>query len=121
MTIQDLKTKAGINPRKSKSLWLQGIGDTCGVYAKELVKGDMTIWNFGHTNEVVSVTPSKSGKTVTVVLRYKDVRDEWQESPRKLKADRVVGVEFDGHQIGTNRNFDESQFNSKVHRIINKK
>jgi hypothetical protein len=55
--------------------------------AGELRPGDVTLWNFGYTETILSVTPSKTGKMVTVEI----VSDQsGSHHTRKMKADRLV-------------------------------
>ena len=69
-------------------VWLQVIGEVKGIEAKELAAGMAIMWNCGITSEVVSVEPSKSGKTMTVELLCEDgaVRS------RRLGASRLVAL-----------------------------
>lgn len=69
-------------------VWLQGIGEVDGVEARALKAGMVTMWSFGLTNEVVSVEPSKSGKTVTVRMLCGDGKVR----PRRLGAGRLVAL-----------------------------
>ena len=69
---------------------LQGIhGKRKAKAVKELNKGDVIMWNYGYTSEVVEVIFSKTGKTATVMLKSNTdgvVRD------RKMGADRLVAI-----------------------------
>lgn len=70
---------------------LQGIcGQQKAVPAKQLKAGDLIIWNFGYKSEVIGITPSKTGKTITFMLKS---LDSGNISPRKMGADRLVAVE----------------------------
>lgn len=72
------------------SMKLQGIrGWIKAKPAGELKPGDVTMWNYGYTETVLSVTPSKTGKTVTVEI----VSDQsGMHHTRKFRADRLVAV-----------------------------
>ena len=55
----------------------------------ELQIGDIIAWNYGYTSEVVEMIPSKTGKTITVMLKSLQdgvVRD------RKMGATRKVAM-----------------------------
>ena len=70
---------------------LQGIrGQQNGTAAKNLKIGDVIIWNYGYKSEVVEFIPSKTGKTITFMLRSFETGNI---SPRKMGADRLVVVE----------------------------
>lgn len=70
---------------------LQGIhGQQKAIQAKQLKEGDLIIWNFGYKSEVMGIEPSKTGKTITFMLKS---LDSGNISPRKMGADRVVAVE----------------------------
>lgn len=69
---------------------LQGIyGKRKAKAVKELNKGDVIMWNYGYTSEVVDVVFSKTGKTATVMLKSNSdgiVRD------RKMGANTLVAI-----------------------------
>lgn len=70
---------------------LQGInGQQKGTKTKDLKIGDVIIWNFGYKSEVVEITPSKTGKTITFMLKS---FDSGNISPRKMGAERLVVIE----------------------------
>lgn len=70
---------------------LQGIsGQQKGKPTKKLKIGDVIIWNFGYKSEVVEITPSKTGKTITFMLKS---LESGNINPRKMGADRLVVVE----------------------------
>ena len=48
------------------------------------------MWNFGYKSEVVEINPSKTGKTITFMLRS---FESGEINPRKMGADRLVVVE----------------------------
>lgn len=70
---------------------LQGIhGQQPAIPTKDLKVGDVIIWNFGYKSEVVEIIPSKTGKTITFMLRsFESVNI----NARKMGADRLVVVE----------------------------
>ena len=73
-----------------ETIKLQGIyGQQKAVPAKQLKACDLIIWNFGYKSEVIGITPSKTGKTITFMLKS---LDSGNISPRKMGADRVVAV-----------------------------
>lgn len=49
---------------------LQGIsGNQTGTPTKKLKIGDVIVWNFGYKSKVVEINPSKTGKTITFMLK----------------------------------------------------
>ena len=70
---------------------LQGIyGAKEGTPTKDLKVGDVLIWNYGYKSEVVEILPSKTGKTITFMLKS---LESGKITPRKMGADRLVVVE----------------------------
>ena len=70
---------------------LQGIhGEKQGTPTKDLKVGDVLVWNYGYKSEVVEILPSKSGKTITFMMKS---LESGNISPRKMGADRLVVVE----------------------------
>lgn len=70
---------------------LQGIsGQQQGTKTKDLKIGDVIIWNFGYKSEVVEITPSKTGKTITFMLKS---FESGSVSARKMGAERLVVIE----------------------------
>ena len=69
---------------------LQGIySRQKAIPAADLKPGMVTVWNYGYTETVKSVEPTKSGKSVRCVI----VSDEsGNEHVRTMRADRLVGV-----------------------------
>lgn len=69
---------------------LQGIYERRNaIPAAELKPGMITVWNFGYTETIKSVEPTKSGKSVRCVI----ISDEsGNEHIRTMRADRLVGV-----------------------------
>lgn len=69
---------------------LQGIyGHQAGTAVKDLKVGDVIIWNFGYKSEIVELLPSKTGKTITAMLRN---FEDGQIRPRKMGANRLVVI-----------------------------
>lgn len=70
---------------------LQGIyGEKQGTPTKNLKIGNIIIWNYGYKSKVVEIIPSKTGKTMTVML---ESSTDGQIRPRKLGANRLLVVE----------------------------
>lgn len=70
---------------------LQGIhGQQPAIPTKDLKIGDVIIWNYGYKSEVVEIIPSKTGKTITFMLKS---LESGNISARKMGADRLVVVE----------------------------
>ena len=75
----------------SNTVKLQGIyGAKEGTPTKDLKVGDVLIWNYGYKSEVVEIIPSKTGKTITFMLKS---LESGKISPRKMGSDRLVVVE----------------------------
>lgn len=75
----------------TNTIKLQGIsGQQEGTATKNLKIGDVIIWNYGMKSEVVEIIPSKTGKTITFML--KSCQDGEIRS-RKMGAERLVTVE----------------------------
>ena len=70
---------------------LQGMyGAQKGTPTKDLKVGDVIVWNYGYKSEVVEIIPSKTGKTITFMLRS---LESGNVNPRKMGADRLVVIE----------------------------
>lgn len=70
---------------------LQGIsGQQEGTATKNLKVGDVIVWNYGYKSEVVEIIPSKTGKTITFMLKS---LESGNINPRKMGAERLVVVE----------------------------
>ena len=70
---------------------LQGIhGAQKGTPTKNLKVGDVIVWNYGYKSEVVEIIPSKTGKTITFMLKS---FESGNISPRKMGADRLVVID----------------------------
>lgn len=53
-----------------KKIKLQGIyGMLEAKMVKDLVVGDVITWNYGYQSKVIELIPSKSGKTVNLILQ----------------------------------------------------
>ncbi len=75
----------------ANTLKLQGIsGQQKGTATKDLKVGDVIIWNYGYKSEVVEIIPSKTGKTITFMLRS---FESGNINARKMGADRLVVIE----------------------------
>lgn len=73
-----------------KKIKLQGIHTEQAAKAvRELKIGDTIKWNYGYTSEVVELIPSKTGKTITAMLRSNT--DNVVRS-RKMGADTLVAI-----------------------------
>lgn len=80
---------------------LQGIdGQQEGIPTKNLKVGDVLIWNYGYKSEVMEIIPSKTGKTITFMLKS---LESGNISPRKMGADRLVVVEVKAEEEPTNK------------------
>lgn len=69
---------------------LQGIyGQQKGTAVKDLKVGDVIVWNFGYKSQVMALIPSKTGKTITAMLKSLASGDI---NPRKMGAERLVVI-----------------------------
>lgn len=57
--------------------------------AKELKTGDVIMWNYGYTSTVVDLIPSKTGKTITCLLKS---NQDGVVRERKMGAERLVAI-----------------------------
>ena len=90
-----LMRQAGTNERMvdimANTVKLQGIsGQQKGTPTKDLRVGDIIIWNFGYKSEVTEIIPSKTGKTITFMLKS---LESGNVNSRKMGADRLVVIE----------------------------
>lgn len=75
----------------ANTIKLQGIrGQQKGTATKDLKVGDVIIWNYGYKSEVVEIIPSKTGKTITFMLKS---FESGNINARKMGADRLVVIE----------------------------
>lgn len=70
---------------------LQGIGIVEGIPARELKVGDVTIWNNGGEEKILSIETSKSGKTMKCKVEYTWM-GELKTAERKMTTSRIVVV-----------------------------
>ena len=85
----------------ANTIKLQGIyGQQKGTATKNLKIGDVIVWNYGYKSEVMEIIPSKTGKTITFMLRS---FESGNISPRKMGADRLVVVEEKPQEEPTNK------------------
>lgn len=58
------------NPASCEYIRLQGLpAPVAGIRGADLQPGNVIVWNYGYTSTVISVTPSKTGKTLSLVTR----------------------------------------------------
>lgn len=75
----------------TNTIKLQGIGEQQeGTATKNLKIGDVIVWNYGMKSEVVEIMPSKTGKTITFMLKS---HQDGEIRSRKMGAERLVVVE----------------------------
>lgn len=74
----------------TKTLKLQGIyGQQPAKPVKDLKPGDVICWNYGYTSVVLDLLPSKTGKTITAMLRESE---SGNIVSRKMGAERLVAI-----------------------------
>jgi hypothetical protein len=70
-----------------KTLKLQQIGETKGIEAGKLKAGDVTIWNFGHTEKIIEIL-KETPKTILVKIQS----ESGNFFERRLNKKRIVGI-----------------------------
>ena len=75
-----------------KKIRLQSIGWKNAIEAKNIIVGDTIIHNFGDTSTIISISPSKSGKTITYTVRSDESGKifERKTTPNRLFAIKRV-------------------------------
>lgn len=69
---------------------LQGLyGEQKSKKLNDVKIGDVIIWNYGYTSLVVNLIPSKTGKTITAMLKSNTDGNIYE---RKMSATRFVAV-----------------------------
>ena len=69
---------------------LQGIyGEKKAIKAAELKPGMVTVWNFGCTETIKSIEPTKSGKSVKCIIIS---GESGKEYTRTMRNDRLVAI-----------------------------
>lgn len=68
---------------------LQGIGNHQAIKAEDLRVGDITVWNYGSTEEIVNISKSKSGKSVKATIKA----ESGNLYSRIMRSERLVGIE----------------------------
>lgn len=66
---------------------LQFYGNAPAVKAKDLRVGDTTVWNWGGEEEILSITPSKSGTSL-----HMEVKTNGKIYQRTCRSDRLIGL-----------------------------
>lgn len=73
-----------------KQIQLQGIGKRTATEAKNIKVGDVLIWNFGATSQVIGIEFSKTGKTLTIQTIS---GSDGKQYERRLGAERLVAIQ----------------------------
>ena len=85
-TVKEVQNTEG----KAMTIKLQGIYNQQAAKAvKELKTGDVIVWNYGYTSTVVDLIPSKTGKTITCMLKS---NQDGVIHERKMGAERLVAI-----------------------------
>lgn len=79
--------------RDMKTIQLQSIGRKNAIPAKELKVGDVMIWNFGGREKVTKIIPSKTGKSLTIDIKYDSMFGGEVNGKRRLNIDTLVATE----------------------------
>ena len=78
------------NPYDCKYIKLQGLPvPVRAIRGADIVPGNVLMWNYGYTSTVTRVTPSATGKTLT--LETRDDRTG-KTYTRKTTPDRLFGL-----------------------------
>lgn len=106
-----------------KTIKLQGISaPQPAIEARELKPGMTRLYNFGETSEIVSVTPSKTGKSVTVT-----VLENGKEFTHRMNAGTLVAVIQDGAKVAAPKKSEEiktkidaisSEYDETIQRMV---
>lgn len=85
-TVKEVQNTEG----NAMTIKLQGIYNQQAAKAvKELKTGDVIVWNYGYTSTVVDLIPSKTGKTITCMLKS---NQDGVIRERKMGAERLVAI-----------------------------
>lgn len=76
---------------KKHTTRLQGMGICEGIQAKDLKVGDVTVWNNGFEETILSIEMSKTGKTMKCSIGY-NFMGEAKTAERKMTSSRIVVV-----------------------------
>jgi translation elongation factor P/translation initiation factor 5A len=76
------------NTNEARSIRLQAIGWVRSMNAGDLKPGMTWVFNYGYTAEVLTVTPSKTGATVTISAR--DAQDGQVYTVKRGATSQVV-------------------------------
>lgn len=71
---------------------LQSYGKRVAIQAKNLMVGDVMMWNGGCTSIVKSIEFTKTGKSLKVVEEYTDLKGDLKEGTRTFRSNRLVAV-----------------------------
>jgi hypothetical protein len=72
----------------NKTIKLQGLyGHKEGTEANKLKVGDVLLWNYGYKEQILNITPSKTGKTIT--LKIKSLESDFIGT-RRMSINRLV-------------------------------
>lgn len=72
---------------KVKLIGVYGYNEAKAV--RDLKVGDKIKWNYGYIDEVIDLIPTKTGKSIKVVLKSLDSE---YVGERLLRADRLVAI-----------------------------
>ena len=80
-----IKTVKEVQNTEGKAIYNQQAAKA----VKELKTGDVIVWNYGYTSTVVDLIPSKTGKTITCMLKS---NQDGVIRERKMGAERLVAI-----------------------------
>lgn len=73
------------------TIQLQSIGHVVGEPARNIKAGDTLMWNFGHTENVLSIV-RETNSFVIILTEYRSGLGVLNKGERKLKKDRLVCI-----------------------------
>lgn len=94
---------------------LQSYGKRVAIQAKNLMVGDVMMWNGGCTSIVKSIEFTKTGKSLKVVEEYTDLKGDLKEGTRTFRSNRLVAVANLIHE-----NQQEPQQSEEVYKLTDK-
>ena len=72
-----------------KYIQLQNVGKVPAISVSELKLGTRLMWNYGYTDVVIGMEPTKSGKSIKLLLRSDS---DGITRKRMMRADSLVAL-----------------------------
>ena len=77
-----------------QTIHLQYMGEHPAIHARDVCPGDVMVFNGGFTHKVRSITPNKTGKTLT--FEYVETDRDGKHYIQKRRADTLVAINRSG-------------------------